>query len=124
MFTWHLLQPPFGLSAISGSFFFLFFNSSLAYSIYECNKVHDVFFAQFCRQMEPSLLLFTFHVYVSDGAQQAHIIVVVVAVEARVGDDLHCSVTSPQKDVCDDDCVHQHHPVTRCKRFFTAETAV
>lgn len=70
--------------------------------------------------MEPPL---TFHVHVSDGAQQAHVIVVVVSVEARVVEDLQCSVTFPQRAVCDADRVRHHRPVSHFKHVVPAETA-
>lgn len=72
--------------------------------------------------MEPSPL--TLHVHVSDGAQQAHVIVVVVFVEVRVEEDLQGSVTFPQRAVGDADCVHNHQPVSRVKHVVPAETDV
>lgn len=71
--------------------------------------------------MEPPPL--TCHVHVSDGAQQAHVVVVVVSVEARVVEDLQRSVTFPQRDVCDADGVHHHQPVGRFEHVVPAETA-
>lgn len=66
----------------------------------------------------------TLHVHVSDGAQQAQVIVVVVSVVERVVEDLQCSVTFPHRAVCDADCVHHHQPVSHFKHVVSAETAV
>lgn len=71
--------------------------------------------------MEPPPL--TCHVYVSDGAQKAHVVVVVVSVEVRVVEDLQRSVTFPRRDVCNADSVHHHQPVGRLKHVVPAETA-
>lgn len=69
--------------------------------------------------MEPAPL--TFQVNVSDGAQKAHIVVIVVSVKMRVIDDLQCSVTFPQRAICDADCVHHYQPVSHFKHVVPAQ---
>lgn len=69
--------------------------------------------------MEPAPL--TFQVNISDGAQKAHIVVIVVSVKTRVIDDLQCSVTFPQRAICDADCVHHHQPVSHFKHVVPAQ---
>lgn len=70
---------------------------------------------QKCNSVEESVFFLsselTFHVHVSDGAQQAHVIVIVVRVEARVVEDLQRSVAFPRRALCDADRAHHHQPV-------------
>lgn len=72
--------------------------------------------------MEPDCSL-TSHLHVCGGAQQAHIVVGGVGVEAGVVDDLLRSVMFPQRAVCDADCVGHHQPVCNFKQLIPAETA-
>lgn len=69
--------------------------------------------------MEPAPL--TFQVNISDGAQKAHIVVIVVSAKTRVMDDLQCPVPSPQRAICDADCVHHHQPVSHLKHVVPAQ---
>lgn len=90
----------------------------------------DLFTSTICvfpgahRQVEPQRHCPTSHVHVSDGAQQAHIVVIVVGVEARVVEDLQCPVACPHRAVCDAHCVHHHQPGGHLKHVVSAATAV
>lgn len=76
------------------------------------------------RQVEPQRHCPTSHVHVGDGAQQAHIVVVVVGVEARVVENLQCPVACPHRAVCDAHRVHHHQPGGHLKHVVPAATAV
>lgn len=69
--------------------------------------------------MEPVPL--TFQVNISDGAQKAHIVVIVVSVKTRMIGDLQCSVVFPQRAICNADCVHYHQPVNHFKHVVSAQ---
>lgn len=69
--------------------------------------------------MEPAPL--TCQVNISDGAQKAHIVVIVVSAKTRVRDDLQRSVPPPQRAICDADCVHHHQPVSHLKHVAPAQ---
>lgn len=70
--------------------------------------------------MEPAPL--TFQVNVHDGAQKAHIVVIVESIKPRVRDDLQHSVMFPQRAICNTDCVSYHQPVSHFKHVVPAQS--